>query len=81
VCRKLIEIKCGTQHNLTGIHGKLRSVRIASPELWNPNTKQWNVGLVDQWLLEQDAAEFSYLISFERDDQQLVFEVSSRTGD
>lgn len=75
-CRKLIETKCGTQRDLAGVRGKLASVRKASPELWDANTQQWNMGLVDQWLLEQDAARIDYLISFGRDDQQLVSDVS-----
>jgi len=35
---------------------------------------------MNQWLLEQDAAKINYLISFEQDDQQLVSDVSLRTG-
>lgn len=80
VCHKLIKIKCKMQRDLTDIHSKLTSVQIASFELWNTNTQQWNVRLINQWLLEQDAAKFSYLISFEWDNQQLVSKVSSRTG-
>jgi len=78
-CRKLIEKKCGTQRDLTGIRGKLASVR-AFPDLWDTNTQQWNLRMVDQWLLEQDAANFSSLMMFELADQQIVSEVSPRVA-
>lgn len=80
-CRKLIQHKCGTQRDLSGVRGKLASIRNAFPELWDTNSQEWNLDVVDEWLLEQDPANFSYLTSFEPEDQQIVSAVSSRACD
>jgi len=78
-CRKLIERKCGTQRDLSGIRGKLSSVRSSFRDLWNPISRQWNLEAVDQWLLKQDIANIGTLMSLEPDDQHIIFEVSSGT--
>lgn len=75
-CRKLIERKCGTHRDLTGIRGRLASVRGSFGDLWNPTSRQWNLEAVDQWLLKQDVANVGTLTSLEPDDQHIIAEVS-----
>ncbi len=74
-CRKLIERKCGTQRDLTGIRGKLASVRGSPSRLWNPDLQRWNLEALDRWLLEQHIANFDALVSLEPNDQQIISEV------
>lgn len=66
-CRKLIERKCGTLRDLTGIRGKLA--------FWNPDSQQWNLEALDRWLLEQEVANFDTLLSLEPNDRQIISEV------
>jgi len=77
-CRKLIQRKCATQRDLAGIRGKLAHIRGRFSELWDSELQQWNLEAVDQWLSEQDTANFADLTNFDSADQQLVLEVSLR---